>query len=298
MKYSIGIDIGGTTIASGIVNEQGDLIQQEIVDSDPSDREGMFEQVVLCVERLMDHSSIPLDNIYGIGAGVPGKIDVENGIAIFQNNLPWSDFPFVERIRERFNIDNIVIDNDVYMATFAEWKAAELTDELFVYMTISTGISSAIINGGKFIRGAGFTGEVGLVPVYVPYKEELVRLEKTASGPALETRAKAEMKASMTTAELFQAFYKEDPKAKELIDDFITSIAQGVYMINSLLDPHKIVLGGSVAAHNPAILEMITEKLDEWLIDGQKHILEGMAISQLGNGQGMIGAGLSVFENK
>jgi len=298
LKYAIGIDIGGTTIASGIVNQQGDIIQQEIVNSDPSDREKMFEKVVLCVEKLMNHSSIPLSEIYGIGAGVPGKIDRDNGIAVFQNNLPWSNFPFVKRIQDHFKIDKVTMDNDVYMAAYAEWKAAQLTDELFVYMTISTGISASIIHAGQFIRGAGFAGEVGLVPVYAPYEESKVeRLEKTAAGPALEKHANQRMKTNaMTGKELFQAFYNKDSNAKELIDDVTSSLVQGIYMINSLLDPHKIVFGGSVITQNPVLLELIKDKLDSHLIDEQKHILDHMAISQLGNGQGIIGAGLSVLD--
>lgn len=298
MKYAIGIDIGGTKIASGIVNQNGDLIQQEIVDSDPSNRETMFEKVVLCVERLMNHSSIPINDIYGIGAGVPGKVDAENGIAIFQNNLPWSNFPFFKRVKDHFKINNITIDNDVYMAAFAEWKAAQLTDELFVYMTISTGISSSIINGGKFIRGAGFAGEVGLVPIYTPYNQKkMERLEQTASGPALEKHAQQRFgEEAMTAESLFQSYYNENPMAKELVNDITSSLVQGIYMINSLLDPHKIVFGGSVATHNPFLLDMIREKLDKYLIDEQKHILKSLEISQFGNGQGMIGAGLRVFE--
>ncbi|HLR52044.1 MAG TPA: ROK family protein [Candidatus Avamphibacillus sp.] len=298
MNYAIGIDIGGTTIASGIVNQKGDVIQQEIVNSDPSDREKMFEKVIQCVEKLMDHSSIPMSEIYGIGAGVPGKVDRDKGIAVFQNNLPWSNFPFVKRIQDHFKIDKITMDNDVYMAAYAEWKAAGLSDELFVYMTISTGISSSIINAGKFVRGAGFAGEVGLVPVYAPYEESKIeRLEKTAAGPALEKHANQRMNTdAITGKELFHAFYHKDSSARELIDDITSSLVQGIYMINSLLDPHKIVFGGSVITHNPVLLGLIKDKLDTYLIDEQKHILNNMAISQLGNDQGIIGAGLSVLD--
>src|SRR5699024_12507486 len=117
MKYAIGIDIGGTKIASGIVNQQGDLIQQEIVKSDPSDREKMFEKVVLCVEKLMNHSSIPLSDIDGIGAGVPGKINRENGIAIFHNNQNWRNFHFYHRTRDHFKIKKVTIDKDACMTT-------------------------------------------------------------------------------------------------------------------------------------------------------------------------------------
>ncbi|WP_217588223.1 ROK family protein [Lentibacillus saliphilus] len=295
MKYAIGIDIGGTKIACGIVNDQGDVIQQETVKSDPSDREKMFSQVVRCVNQLMNHSSISMDQIWGIGAGVPGKIDREKGIAVFQNNLPWSNFPFVERIKDVFNIERVVIDNDVYMAAFAEWKQAQLQKGLFVYMTVSTGISSAIIQDGEFIRGAGFAGEIGLVPVST--STAVTRLEQAASGPVLAQQANERFATDTMTGEaLFAAYYDGDLEAKAIVDEAAESLTQGIYMINSLLDPHQIVFGGSVIAHNPTLLDVIKDKLDGYLIDEQKHILQGMTVSQLGNQQGIIGAGRSVFD--
>src|SRR5699024_5823766 len=224
MKYAIGIDIGGTTVACGVVNQNGDLIQRQIVDSDPSDPEKMFACVVTCVESLLMHSSIPLDQIYGIGAGIPGKIDRHNGIAIFQNNIPWRNFPFVKRIQEIFPVDRIAIDNDVYMATFAEWKNANLSnEELFVYITISTGVSCSIIQGGKFIRGNGFAGELGLIPLSIHKdKEKIKRFEQLVSGPALAKFAQKKFQDdSMTSEKFFQAFYDTDETALGLMEDFV-----------------------------------------------------------------------------
>lgn len=299
MKYAIGIDIGGTTIASGIINEKGDLIQQEVVDSDPTDRETMFSQVITCIKRLMNHSSIPLKEIDGIGAGVPGKVDRDNGIAVFQNNLPWSNFPFVKRMREAFPIERVVMDNDVYMAAFAEWKKAAIRDhELFIYMTVSTGISCAIIQGGDFIRGAGFAGEIGLVPVYAPYAEQsLERLEQAAAGPAItKLGIKQFQDDTMTAKKVFQAYYNGDRKAKELIEQIASSLAQGVYMLVSLFDPHQIVFGGTVITHNPVLFKRVMDKLDDLLIVEQKHILQNIACSDMGYEQSIIGAGLRAME--
>lgn len=300
MKCAIGLDIGGTKIASGIVNQNGDVIQREVVNSDPSDRERMFSQVEVCIEQLLDHSSIPMHDIYGIGAGVPGKSDRKHGIAIFQNNLPWSNFPLADRLRKAFGIDRVVIDNDVYMAAFAEWKEAHLEqDKLFVYTTVSTGISSAIIQDGEFIRGSGFAGEAGLIPVHAPYTDKpLVRLEHAASGPALAKYAnKLYGRTDMTAKQVFDACYNGDSTAQSLIDDMASALAQGVYAFNSLLDPHKMVFGGSVIFNNPNLLGKVKEKLDEWLIDEQKHILNNMEISHMGNEQGIVGAGRRVLES-
>ncbi|MBR7796024.1 MULTISPECIES: ROK family protein [Virgibacillus] len=298
MRYAIGIDIGGTTVEAGIVNEKGDLIQKESVQSDPSNKEKMFLQVIQCVNQLLNHSSIPEDEIYGIGAGIPGKIDRRNGVAVFQNNLPWSNFPIVHRLREALGIDNIVIDNDVYMAAFAEWKEAKmLEDELFVYITISTGISCSIIQGGNFIRGAGFAGELGLIPVFTHTADHsMERLEHAASGPAMQAKARSiYVNEALVTKDIFIHFTRGESNASRLVDEMIHALTQGVYMINSILDPHKIVFGGSVATYNPYILPLLKDKLKNYLIEEQLHILQNMEISNLNNGQGIIGAGLRAF---
>ncbi|WP_066191741.1 MULTISPECIES: ROK family protein [Gracilibacillus] len=299
MKYAIGLDIGGTKIASGLLNQNGDVIQQETVSSAPSDSEKMFNQVVQCIENLLGHSSIPIYDIHSLGAGIPGKVDREKGVAVFQNNLPWRNFPFVQRIREVFDVSHITIDNDVHMAAFAEWKKAQLKpDELFVYMTISTGISTAIIQNGEFIRGAGFAGEAGLVPVYTEFPaKELHRLEMIASGPAIARYANDLYgRNDLTAKEVFRLFYDGEEMSQRLIDDMVAGLTQGIYTMNSLLDPHKIVFGGSVISCNPVLLPMMKAKLKKWLLAEQAHILERMEVSHMGNEQGIIGAGLRALE--
>lgn len=301
MRYAIGLDIGGTKIAAGIVNENGDLIQKEVMASDPSDRERMFSQVETCIKQLLDHCSIPEVEMIGIGAGVPGKVDRDEGIAVFQNNLPWSQFPLLERIKQAFGTEQIVIDNDVYMAAFAEWKKANLqADDLLAYITISTGISCALIQGGEFIRGAGFAGEIGLVPVEAPgASKKIERLEWTASGPAVEKRAIEVLgRETVTAKEIFSAFHTDDADKKRIIDEMVASMGHGVYMLISLLDPHQIVFGGSVATNNPYLLHLFKQKLADYLIDEQQHILQGMKISNLSGDAGIIGTGLRVFAEK
>lgn len=289
MRYAIGIDIGETTISSGIMDQHGQLIQQEIVKSEPSDRDKMFENVVSCVEQLIDHSRLPFEEIDGIGVGVPEKA----GLAVYQNQ-----FPLVEKLQTTFNKERIVIDHDVYMGALAEWNVAKLQDELFVYMAISTDISSAIIKSGEFIRGAGFAGDMGLIPVHAPHTDRAVnRLENVATGPALQTYANDQFDTQhMTVETLFQAFYDHDATAIQLIDDVATALAQGVYTMTSLLDPHQIVFGGNIATMHPILLDKIKEKLNHYLMPEQNQILNRMTTSHLGNNQGLLGAGLSVFK--
>ena len=298
MKKAIGIDIGGTKIAAGIITEKGELLKRTEVKSDHSDREIMFSRVVEAVELLLMDSSLSITDIAGIGVGVPGKVDREKGIAVFQNNLPWRDFPVAQRLRESFGIEKLVIDNDVYTAAFAEWSAAGGNrEETFVYVTVSTGISCAIIHRGSFFRGAGFAGELGLIPIFskraIPHFE---RLENAAAGPAIAQKAEELLAKQLSTKDVFERFLAGEPEVQSIIDEVTDSLAQGLYTISSLLDPHKIVFGGSVISNNSFLLEIIKEKLKAYQIPEQQHVLNQMSITAIKQDNGVVGAGLRVFE--
>ncbi|WHY77084.1 ROK family protein [Neobacillus sp. WH10] len=296
MKRAIGIDIGGTKIAAGIISDTGELLERTEVKSDPSDRENMFERVVEAVENVLGKSSVSIGDIEGIGVGVPGKVNREKGIAVFQNNLPWKQFPVTARLQERFGIERITIDNDVYMATFAEWKAAQVKRaETFVYVTISTGISCSIIHNGSFFRGAGFAGELGLIPVLSKGVNE--RLEKIAAGPGIQRLAEKELKVdTISTKDVFAGYLNGEQEYQPIIDEVTDHLAQGLYAISSLLDPHKMVFGGSVIVNNPFLLELIKEKLKSHQLPEQQHLLGQMSISTLAQNNGVVGAGLRAFE--
>ncbi|KON90103.1 kinase [Sporosarcina globispora] len=296
MRYAIGIQIGFARIEAGIVSEGGFLIQKENVQNNPSDKEKMFRQVVHCVEQLMDHCSLPKKEIAGIGVGIPGNVDRHNGIALFQNNLPWKDFPIADRLQQAVGI-NAIIDNDVCMAAFAEWKEAGLQEGgLFVYMAISTGISCSIIKNGEFIRGAGLAGAAGLIPVLDPDQKRMIRFEQMVSAPALQARAsRLFANEQLEAKDLFTKYHHGVPEVKQAVNELATSISYVLYVVASLLDPHKIVLGGSIAAYNPFLLELLKSELAKHLLPEQRHILDGIEISYPDNSQVVMGAGMRFF---
>lgn len=172
-----------------------------------------------------------------------------------------------------------------------------LYKELFSYITISTGIACSILQNNQFIRGAGFAGEIGLLLVITNQIDKKVeRLEKVASGSALQHFSRQKLfDETVVTSELFGRYQQNDFFAQQVIKDAAKSIAHGIYAIVSLVDPHKIVFGGSVMIHNPFFLELVREELDTFLIEEQKHILSALSISELGNNQGVIGAGMRVI---
>src|SRR5690606_8802793 len=137
MKHALGVDIGGTKIAAAIIDEDMNIYHRSEIPSDPTDKEKMFQQVVKVINNVLKDSQLDVQQLEGIGIGVPGILDRELGIALFQNNLPWKDFPITQRIKDTFSVDKVVIDNDVYMATYAEWSLHGANpNETFVYLTI------------------------------------------------------------------------------------------------------------------------------------------------------------------
>ncbi|PAV31147.1 kinase [Virgibacillus profundi] len=294
MAYTIGVDIGGTKVAAVIIDEYEEILHRKEIPSNTRDKETMFRQVLVCIENLLAESEIPYEAIAGMGVGVPGKVDRENGIAVFQNNLPWRNFPLVARLQEHFPFPNVAIENDVYMAAFAEWQAMDASDEdTFVYLTVSTGISCSIIQHGKFLRGTGFAGEIGLLPVLAKSSPGGVNiLEKSASGTAIQELAiKHFNKSDITTEEVFLEYQKGNETARSLIGEVVESLAHGIYSIICLLDPQKIILGGGVINKQPYLLDLVKKELMRFLIPEQQHVLQHMHASHFKENSGLVGAG-------
>lgn len=302
MVYSLGADIGGTKIAAAIIDEKGNCSSRTEFPSITTDREAMFNQVVLCLEETLRKSGLSVHDLDGIGIGVAGKVDHKNGIALFQNNLPWTNFPLVQRIKKHFPIEEVMIDNDVYMAAFAEWVMhGKNPKDTFVYLTISTGISCCTIHNGDFVQGNGFAGEIGFLPVENNEPlGEFLRLESTASGPGIVKAAKhfmgSESADSMTTAKVIEAYKEGDSIATEVMSGTFSAYAKGIYAISCLLDPNVLVLGGGVVNHHPDLLEPIQDALKTYLVPDQTGLLNRMYVSQVHGDSGLIGAGLRIFD--
>ncbi|MDN6195412.1 MAG: ROK family protein [Atopostipes suicloacalis] len=282
MDYSIGLDIGGTKISVGIVNEEGKIFSEVKLPSKTSDKDEMFKQVVSVIEKSLAGFEGDKKSILGIGIGLPGKVDRKNGIAVFQNNLPWTNFPLKEKLLKNYLGMEIRIDNDVAVAAYGEHFLHKLAKEkLFTYITLSTGVASASILNNELIKGNGFSGELGLIPVLSELEGNKIKaLEKCSSGVAIEEYGREYYdNQELTTKDIFDRFYAEDPKAKEIIQGVAKSLAYGFVSVISLLDPEQIIVGGSVAVHHPVLIDLVKKNLRELLIDAQMDAIERISVS-------------------
>lgn len=297
MKYAIGVDIGGTKVAVALISDSGEIIRKQQTASQTASEQALFQCVVKLINQVLADQQLTIREIVGIGVGLPGKVDVEQGIAIIQNNIPWKNFPLVKKLKEVYGDIIVKIDNDVKVAAYAEYRFLQLQNkELFTYITLSTGIAATTIVHNKTIRGEGFSGEIGFVPV--AYFNEQHPLEKVCSGGGIEKKARElYQQSTITTKEVFERWRKGEAIATEIIENTAQAIATVVYVMICLLDPKAFVFGGSIANYNPDFIELIRLKLAGQLHSEQRHILEQFFSSTLKGDNGVIGAGLLVFQN-
>lgn len=301
MEYVIGVDIGGTKIASIVADSVGNIVHRYELPSIKEKPEKMFQQVIRCIHQLILSADVSMQEVTSMGIGVPGKVDREKGLAVFQNNLPWRNFPIVERLKEQFpSIKNITIDNDVYMAAYAEWKAAELPENAtFVYVTVSTGISCSIIHNGNFLRGNGFAGELGLLPMPgIDQTQTSTTLENIASGPGILRLARDIYNdPDLEIETLFFKYQKNEKQAVKVINQMLESLAGGLYTIACLINPHQIVCGGGVINHQPYLVDLLNKLVDNFMILEQGRTNSLIKVSKLGEDAGVIGASRNALEN-
>lgn len=295
MKKAIGIDIGGTKTAIAIINQEGTITQRYDYPTETNDSEKLFELIVKGINRLLVETKTTMTNYCGIGLGVPGKVDEVSGIAIYQNNILWHNFPIVERLSTVYPQTKIKIDNDVKVAAYAEYRLLQPeANDMFTYLTISTGIACTNIINEMILRGSGFSGEVGFLQIKTPRGTRT--LESIASGPAIADYGQLLYdNKDVTTADVFRLWEQGDDQATTIINESMDAIAKTLYAIICLLDPKYIVLGGSVALKNPQYIHAVKQRLAQYLHPEQEHILHNITLSKLDGHNGLIGAGLLVI---
>ncbi|UUX33814.1 ROK family protein [Fundicoccus culcitae] len=288
--WAIGVDIGGTKIAAALIDDKGAIHHRQQIKTPTQSAETLFKAVVKSIQTVLDNAQLQVSDIQGIGLGVPGKVDIHNGIAVYQNNLPWGNFPVVARLQAVFPDTKIAIDNDVKVAAYAEYRAAALgEDEIFTYLTISTGIASTTIVNNQILRGAGFAGEVGFLPIN--FAKPYHTLENNAAGPGIESRARIIYgNKRLTTADVFSDWATEVEPGYTIVEKTISDVALAVYSMICFLDPTAITLGGSVTLKNPTYLQSLNKYLLKWLHPEQMHIISRLSLSTMGSDNGLIGA--------
>ena len=307
MKRYLGIDLGGTNIAVGLVAEDGTLLHK---DSVPTRSQNGYKTLIadmasLC-EKIIVDSGTDRNNITAVGVGCPGLCDVENGVLVFANNLGLRHAPIRDDLQAALGIP-VYIGNDANCAALGESIAgAAKGSDSSITVTLGTGVGGGIIIDQKIVTGAyGGGGEVGHIPICFDGEAcscgNIGCWEAYASATALIRQAKnaatansssrlAAASGNITGKAVFDAAAAGDETAQTVIQSYLRYVAIGLASLINTLQPETIVLGGGICAQGDAILAPITKMVEEMVLGG---VLQSkIVIAILGNDAGIIGAAM------
>jgi len=307
-KYYVGIDLGGTFIKVGIVDDLGNVIYQDKV---PTESEFGAERVATNIanlaKALMARVGLTADDMEGIGMGVPGMIDSKAGNVIYSNNLKWQDFRIGETVEKLTGL-RVKIANDANVAALGEVKFGAAKGYRDVIMlTLGTGVGGGIVAEGKLIEGNKSAGaELGhAVIVYNGEQCTCGRkgcLEAYASATALirdTKRAMTEHKDSKmweigdidnVTGKTAFDYKDSDPYANSVVDGYIEKLACGIINFANIFRPEVVLLGGGVCAQGDNLVKPLQAILDKEIFAGDLGPQVKILIAELGNSAGLLGA--------
>lgn len=312
--YRIGVDLGGTNIVSGVVNENCEIVAKASRPTNaPRAAEGIFDDIAATIKEAMDKAGITKEDVVSIGVGTPGSVNKELELIEFANNLGFDNVPAYRLLRERTGIQNVWFDNDANCAALGEATAGcGKGAKDFVMITLGTGVGSGIIANGKLVTGLNYAaGEMGhTVIVYGGLPCNCGRRgcwEKYSSATALIAQTKDAMRENpdsimwdlvdndilnVTGRTAFDAMRKGDEAAKRVVDNYIAYLACGISNVVNIFQPEVLAVGGGIGNERENLLAPVRKILasERYSIHAKKQT--ELKAATLGNDAGVIGAAL------
>ena len=302
----IGIDVGGTGIKIGVVDEQGQLIHQG---ETPTLVGRPYQEIIAdmghCALKVLDEAKLTVDDVHSVGIGIPGIADAKTGNVIFCTNMGWKDVPLRSELQKYIN-KPVFIDNDATVAGFAESVAGvSKGTSSSVFLTLGTGVGGGIILDGKIVSGfQGGGGEVGHLPVVRDAvrscncgKADCVELAGSATGVLncakqllSETDEPSAMRdiENLSAKDVCDCCAAGDALAQKCIDRAADALGTALACIGCIVNPEAFLFGGGMAAAGDILLEPIGRVYNAKVFPP----LRGTPILQatLGNEAGITGA--------
>ena len=291
---SIGVDVGGTKIATGVL--RGDELHDRHVQPTPETGwEGVLDAIAAQVKSLQ--AAHP--DATRVGVGVPGPLSADRTRVKFAPNIyGFTDVPMVDGLEARLG-QRVVLENDAKAAALAEAHlGAARGTESSVYVTVSTGIGAGIVLNGRIWRGRhGVAGELGHVTVMPggPVSGAGLdgALEAIASGTAIARDASYALNRDVTTAEAFALAEAGHPAASRIVRQALKMIGVALADLQKLLDPEVFVIGGGVASVGDFFFGHVQAAADEYAAGFAPVTIRR---AQLAAEAGVIGAALAAMQ--
>lgn len=311
--YRIGIDLGGTNIKVGLVDENQNIVREEFT---PTRAQRPAEEVIAdiakVVQDVLKKQEVGFDQVAGVGIGCPGMIDAKNGTVPYSNNLAWEQVPFAQLLKKYMEQDCMVrISNDANCAALGEAKAgaAKGVDNV-VLLTLGTGVGGGVIIDGKIFEGAhaggaelGHTsliyggemctcGRSGCVEAYVSATALIRDAARAAEkDPAsLMNPMMEENDGQMNGKIPFDAMQQGDAAATAVVNRYFDYLAEAIANFVNLFRPDVVLLSGGICNQGSNLTDPVNERLKSLCFGGDKSLVPQVRCATLGNFAGILGA--------
>ena len=318
MSYYIGVDVGGTNIACGVVDDNCNIIARSKIRTNENSTNGAkptYEEVFDVIKRAIiaacDEAGISVSDVHSIGIGCPGTCNNDSGVVEYSNNLDFVNVPLRADTEKEFGVP-VYLENDANAAAFGEFLAGSAKGaNSAVVITLGTGVGSGIVIDGKIYRGSNYAGgEIGHTVIvmdglpctcgrrgcFEAYSSAtgLVHMTTQASElnpDSLMTKLiREEGKVSARTA--YKAMKAGDPVGKAVTEQYVKYLSCGIANVINTFQPDILCIGGGVCNEGDNLLIPLKAAVAEQIYSKHSAKNTELVICSLGNDAGIIGAAM------
>lgn len=304
--YRIGIDLGGTNIAVGVVDDHHRIVAEASL---PAGAHRPAEQVVadMCraVELALDKADLTPADCASIGVGTPGTCDPERGVVVRAYNLNWFDVPVCAMLTAHFGLP-ARLSNDANCAALAETVAgAAVGCRNMMLITLGTGVGGGIIVDGRIVSGLGGAGgepghsllvldgepcTCGRRGCWEVYASATALIRQGREAAAAHPTSLLNRYPELTGRDVFDAADAGDEAAQAVLERYYVYVAAGITDLVNILSPEMVLIGGGISRQGERLLRPIRRYVAANCFGGAKRLQPVIQAAQLGNEAGIIGA--------
>lgn len=307
----LGIDIGGTSIKAGTVNQENEIIGRAAVPTDAGRPwQTVAQDIVKAAQLALQDAGHTEKECLSLGVGCPGTIDAQSGTVVYSNNLHWKDVPLAQALQKAFSLP-VHISNDANCSTLGEVRAGAAKNcKNVVLLTLGTGVGSGIVLDGRLFEGSGPGGAEFGHTLLVMDGERCTCgrrgcLESYASATALIRQAKkaAETQPNSLLAKLcegdlsrmdgripFTAARSGDAAGQRVVKQYIAYLAAGITNAVNIFRPEMVLLSGGISKEGAYLTDPLEKLVRQNAFGGAASFLPQIRTAALGNDAGIIGA--------
>ena len=311
--YYLGIDLGGTNIVAGVVDEEGNIIVKASCKTNiPRSQEEICDDMAAVALKALESAGLTKNDIGFVGIGAPGAVNGATGVIEFTNNFNFHNWEIGKMMQERLGVD-IYVENDANAAAFGEFTvgaAKEASDA--VVITLGTGVGGGIIIDGMIYSGSNYAGAelghmviqhggrqctcgrkgcweaystaTGLInmtkdAIINPYNNDSI-LYKMIDGDTSKITGKTAFDAAAQGCEV----------GKAIVDEYISYLGTGLVNIINIFQPEILCIGGGVSSQGDALLNPLKKIIESERYTKHNDKQTKVCLCQLGNDAGIIGA--------